>query len=356
MEFTEELSRHLAYVSFVGERYPFIYLEVPKAACSTTKEFLLRIEGKTLTGSPHARKPSGIKSLADYQFEQINTMLANPDYVKFSIVRNPYARIVSAYRNKILLENPSYFSICQSIRNFNGKNKDELISFSDFVYWLTSTESLSPQDIKYRSNPHWRSMSEHILVSFIRYDHVVKLEELPNSILPVAEALELSSDEAIAFFTSRKRNQSVSFGENVSYTSETSALVYSKYREDFEYFDYPMDSWRDINKNNSLKFAPQKRLINFVSSMNASVGERFVMLKESNRTLVAERDTLVAERDTLVAERDTLVAERDTLVAERDTLVAERDTLVSLLAYLSKFYWNKRLVSKFRKKENTLLR
>ncbi len=37
--------RRLGHGAFVGERYPYLYIETPKSACTTTKGRLWELEG-----------------------------------------------------------------------------------------------------------------------------------------------------------------------------------------------------------------------------------------------------------------------------------------------------------------------
>jgi chondroitin 4-sulfotransferase 11 len=88
------------------EQYRAVYVEVPKVACSSIKIALAGLLGIDLAasgGDPHkaplptpASRPSG--------------SALYPGLFSFAFVRNPWDRLVSCYRDKILGEAPDFTS------------------------------------------------------------------------------------------------------------------------------------------------------------------------------------------------------------------------------------------------------
>lgn len=75
------------------------------------------------------------------------------DYTKFSVVRNPYTRIVSAWNDKIRLDNPSGLCLTEG-------QKTKLQDFDYFVEWLvdqpkrTANIHLRPQSLLVPNDVH----------------------------------------------------------------------------------------------------------------------------------------------------------------------------------------------------------
>jgi hypothetical protein len=107
-EFIEQHKSRLAYGSFVADSGNYVYLETPKAACSTMKALLMELAGRQLPKpgaltvervmhfNMHHKRIHQFKSLSDLDPEDALAMLVSPEVVRFCVVRNPYARLVSA--------------------------------------------------------------------------------------------------------------------------------------------------------------------------------------------------------------------------------------------------------------------
>ena len=196
--------RHVAYRTFVGEKNKFIFTELPKAACSTTKFFLYNIEGVEVQGKPsiHARN-LGIKSLCDFSPQEVTDMLLSRTYFKFCIVRNPYSRLFSAFSDKIEKERPKYDAHRIAIREERQLSQDELIDFNDFVYWMSNL-GVSKQLRLLKRNAHWGSMSDHLFYETIPYDRCFKFEELPQNLVDLERALGFEIGVIQSFFDGTK--------------------------------------------------------------------------------------------------------------------------------------------------------
>ena len=85
-------------------------MTVPKVACTTIKMALQTWEGcgppPERWGDVHASWAG--PTLLAYPTAQIVEMLRSPDYLRFSLVRNPYGRLVSAWKSKLAWADPQY--------------------------------------------------------------------------------------------------------------------------------------------------------------------------------------------------------------------------------------------------------
>lgn len=79
-------------VGILCERFHCIYFPIPKAGSSSVKRAITEAEGLPATNTPHHKYFQLVpaKELHDY-----------PDYVKFTVVRNPWDRLFSCFKDKI---------------------------------------------------------------------------------------------------------------------------------------------------------------------------------------------------------------------------------------------------------------
>src|SRR2546421_393372 len=104
-----------------------------------------------------------------------------------TFVRNPSARLVSAWRNKVFLCEPQGIDVYVRIRggmpDFHEKS---LVSFKEFVDYLESKCDLSTCD------PHWRRQVDHTFFPALNFSCVARVEQLEEGLRPLAEHLGLS--------------------------------------------------------------------------------------------------------------------------------------------------------------------
>jgi Sulfotransferase family len=106
------------YHSRASLAHRYVAMTVPKVACTTIKMALQAWEG---SGPPPERWADvhadwAGPTLLAYSTAQIVEMLRSPDYLRFSFVRNPYSRLVSAWKSKLAWDDPQYRQLRASIR------------------------------------------------------------------------------------------------------------------------------------------------------------------------------------------------------------------------------------------------
>jgi len=106
------------YHSQASVAHRYVAMTVPKVACTTIKMALQTWEGcgpgPDRWGDVHANWAG--PTLLAYPTAQIVEMLRSPDYLRFSFVRNPYSRLVSAWKSKLAWDDPQYGQVRASIR------------------------------------------------------------------------------------------------------------------------------------------------------------------------------------------------------------------------------------------------
>ncbi len=215
---------------FISLQYKYIYVSVPKAACSTTKNYLASCElGSQVTylnfEDVHDRILSPLLSPTQimHLFPEI---LSDKSFYKFTFVRNPYHRILSAYKDKIINHKSYRYQVIKHIQN--DPLTDRPISFEEFVRTIYNCAD-------HEMNTHWMPQHHLIMDHAIQYDHIGKVETYQNDILEISKSIGLK----FKFLHQETRNESNSERYlKECYTDDLCRMVKIKYREDFLRLSY----------------------------------------------------------------------------------------------------------------------
>ncbi len=316
----ESVIQRLRYSRFVSVSKRYMYFEVPKAACTQMKELLCTVEkappAKLLAGavretrrdmSIHARQNVLLPSLADLDDKTQREVLESPDFLRMTFVRNPYTRLVSAWKNKVRLCEPGFEDVyLQTKGHLPELHAKSLITFDEFVEYVATRCDLRTCD------PHWRRQVDHTFFAALNFSCVGKIEQMAEGLQQFQQHLGLSES-----LVAKGRNASGSVGA-VAYTRELAEKVYSLYQADFEVLGYDRKAWPGCEQNSS------------EPSENATVRE------ETFNDEIIERNIIIA---CLYQERDRLQGEvqkvsRLHLLAFANVVVALRRVSIRLLGAL----------------------
>lgn len=193
---------------FISEmdKKKLIFIHVPKAA------------GTSIANEVFNKQQPGHFLWSDYR--DINRKKYE-SYFKFSFVRNPYDRLVSAFfylkkggGNKYDLE-------------FSMKYKFDSIDFSDFIHLLNKNK-------KVKKWVHFVPQSDFLIHDgVIVTDFLGKFESIDEDMKKLRELIGLEEKD-----NARKDNKSIRNGYETYYNKELKDIVYSIYKEDFVNFEY----------------------------------------------------------------------------------------------------------------------
>jgi len=140
------------------------------------------------------------------------------DYYKFSIVRNPYSKVYSAW---MYLKNSPH----AEDRDWFSANLAKYISFEDFVLnWLSITNA--------RSWKHFIPQVDYICINgVVAVDDVFKVEN-------ISCAEQVLSDRLGYEVKFSRSNVGISLFDINIYTDEMKRVLLRVYKEDFEVFGY----------------------------------------------------------------------------------------------------------------------
>ncbi|KAG7167443.1 Carbohydrate sulfotransferase 11-like 10 [Homarus americanus] len=153
------------------------------------------------------------------------------NYTKFLVVRHPFQRLFSAYKDKIQPPNPerdviSVLSYVQKHR-FNATRKD--IQWQEFVSYII--------DGGYRENQHWRPYVMQCYLCDIQYDIIAKYETLFEDSEEILR--RIGAPESLHFpdyYPSSTQTELMSYMGKL--TQEQTDRLYQIYQQDFELFQY----------------------------------------------------------------------------------------------------------------------
>lgn len=222
-----KLKRKFIQTIYVPDDFPLLFVSNAKAACTTVKRSLWRAsQPQTLTAQSnvHNRKDG---PFADDTATALRHLEARPNTAKFSVVRNPYARVISAYRNKVL-------------RNLNTKAWKEMAARygwpADRAVSLETLLRCIRDDDPYWVDPHFARQTVNLSFDLIDYDLICQLERV--------EDLEAFLERYGVALISHRAHQTKA-GEISDYSTVLSDreldLVAEIYAEDFAAFQYETD-------------------------------------------------------------------------------------------------------------------
>ncbi|MBX3496154.1 MAG: sulfotransferase family protein [Parvibaculum sp.] len=223
---------------YVSPRLKTIYVSNPKCACSTIKLILHRAQINDphyLPQDIHARPGNPVPQPSQVAPHRLEALLAGEAF-RFTFVRSPYARIVSAYRDKFEYKifgrlDAGRLLGKQMIRmmaDFGLVTPEDVraFTFADFVDGLANSDMSS-------LNLHWRPQVLNVAFGAMEYDMIGRVETFEEDIRKVGAAT------GIPIGTLTARNVRGGSGVVDTYlTPDLAAKVRKAYADDFEAFGY----------------------------------------------------------------------------------------------------------------------
>ena len=161
---------------YVDEKHKLLYCGVPKAASTTMKTLFIKSgdnpQNSSDVHSKQVLQNAGIKMFHLYPDHQQKEMIRS--YTKLIIVRNPLARLTSAYQ--MFTKAGEYLYKIQRYKALlHPKNSSARLTLSDFV-------TISLEDVTDRNNEHWLPYSLTCNPCQIQYDFILKQETLKSDL------------------------------------------------------------------------------------------------------------------------------------------------------------------------------
>lgn len=215
----------------------YCYIHNAKAACSTIKYALWKkefSEGR-IGFLPTTRQLHGE---GFWSTRYSPDLAANPVFT-FSIVRNPFSRVLSCYLDKICMKGAIRSRFCATYQIADSEN----ISFERFLSAILTSSPL-------RDDQHWRPQVQNLLIGAIPIDFVGFLEHFHEDFNIIAGRIGLPPDPETK--NPHATNASGALAEFL--TPLAVDLIREKYAEDFERFGYDLDPKVPLPRKRGLHF------------------------------------------------------------------------------------------------------
>lgn len=167
---------------FVEERYKLLYCEVPKAGCSNWKRVLMVLSGSAFSTRdiPHdtAHYANSLRQLKSYNRTGVAERLRS--YTKVLFVREPFERLVSAFRDKFQSPNAYYHSVFgrpiisryRANASATARRTGAGVTFREFVRYLLDVQRPVKMDV------HWEPVSQLCNPCMLGYSFIGRFESL----------------------------------------------------------------------------------------------------------------------------------------------------------------------------------
>ncbi|XP_046872090.1 carbohydrate sulfotransferase 11-like [Hypomesus transpacificus] len=245
--------RHL----IVDDRHGLLYCYVPKVACTNWKRVLMVLTGDGRQSDPlaipanEAHVAGNLHTLAEFPVAEINHRLRS--YLKFLFVRDPFERLVSAYRNKFTRSYNTAFHKrygTKIVRRHRAGARPEAlergddVTFDEFVRYLVDPRTQREEPF----NEHWERVHSLCHPCLIHYDVVGKYETLDSDSRAVLQLAGV--DGEVRFPTSAKSTRTN--GDMAGRFFKSVNPFYQKkllnlYRMDFLLFNYSTPEYLSVS-------------------------------------------------------------------------------------------------------------
>lgn len=217
----------------------YFYIMIGKAASSTVTYHLQYVEfqGSQFTVK-NVNSPYNSPHVLPYQLRPAHllSILQDDDFKKVTMVRNPYARLLSCYLHRVVGNtrmNPTKKAILRHADKLQGNRP----SFAQFINRICGQENRQMER-------HYALQHDMVMYPLIRYDLIGKVETLHDDLMRMEQLLfgrEVFDREALQ----RENRAPMQTGANTKirqyYTDALAEKVAERYRLDFETFGYSMD-------------------------------------------------------------------------------------------------------------------
>ncbi len=226
----------------VSEKYRFVYCFIPKVACTSIKTAIAPLFGIDTTGMEIPRKNQIRRYIIHEVFyrsehqitkKQLIEGLDGPysGFFKFGFVRNPWARLVSCYSDKIIGEGfvkGGFVGMGEKGISTFYRN----MPFDEFVEAVYATPDVKA-DIHFRSQ-HWNMC--HRRGAYIA-DYIGRFENLAEDFSHVEEQIGVKLELPHMLHSRKDERHYTRY-----YTNKLRDLVGERYRTDVELFGYSFGS------------------------------------------------------------------------------------------------------------------
>ena len=182
--------------TYYSARGKYLYRAIPKCACTIVKNALIELEGLPMDPNPtrrHSKRFNFFPGTETLSAEEEEALFAGrtPDF-KFTMVRDPYTRLASAYTDKIAghytgRRGTLWVDQIKQSAASQGVALSEKITFEEFVR-VVAGQSRHEMDV------HWRQQYHIARFDLIKFDFVGRTESATLDFTYILERLKAPAE------------------------------------------------------------------------------------------------------------------------------------------------------------------
>lgn len=198
----------------------FIFIHIPKAGGTSVETFFVP-NMKDRKKNVYGNSPLQVDNQAHLKFYHLQIQyprLNFDEYFKFSIVRNPWDKVVSSFFH-------SKRKIRKDLRKFLGFGMSEDFTFNEFVEKIQNLE---------KKHPHYDEQWSFLIdkKEKFRMDYIARMENMQKDFDIICDKIGIPRQQ-LPHSNKAKRKHYTEY-----YDDETRSIVAEKYAKDIEYFGY----------------------------------------------------------------------------------------------------------------------
>lgn len=245
---------NVTFPIIVDEKNKLLYCEIPKAGSTNWKRVLIKIANDDLDGKyrdiknvlairkPRKSSHHELKYLSDFPISQQIKLIHDLSFKKFTFVRHPFERLLSAYKDKVNVDFLGKYSdkilkYYQTTNNLDKFEKYDIESFHKFIEFVVAGAAARNNQIRGIKERHWSSYFNLCQFCQINYDFVGKLESVIQDSFFWLKKVGLGNRVSYPFsLTSINSDLIRKYYSGIN--SETFNELMEIFEDDFEAFEY----------------------------------------------------------------------------------------------------------------------
>ena len=251
-------SSHVLQRAIVLERFQIFFVPVPKAGCTSILWSLAELAGLPESAFADSEGREVTRALAIHDLrrwpelfrfgarsdEDRAKILGSDDWFRFTVVRQPFRRLWSAWQSKVLLAEPQFVDRYSEQPWFPRqlRSADDVVgAWRDFLTALRDDPDLLRADV------HWSPQVDVLDFSDVSYDHIGQVEKLGETLDRVRD--HLKETVGVELPEPPRTNLSALPYTDALYTEADLDLVSNLYAEDLRTFGYELPTGGDVGKD-----------------------------------------------------------------------------------------------------------
>ena len=222
------VARHIV----ISDDDKLLFVQNSKSGCTSASHLIFEHNnGYTFDGKIH--KPAANLKRGLHDWDLTKRLLASPDAYRFTIVRDPIKRAVSAFKDFFVeKQNPASDWFAKPIRAMGyDDSKDIEDNFDVFLDFVTESMRQSAT----LTDPHFRCQTHNVAWGYIDYNRVCRLENYADEMRAVFTEAGLELPLGGQNLVSKKNTtKSVSFAPSNRQIDRIKTI----WADDFRAFDY----------------------------------------------------------------------------------------------------------------------